>query len=86
MSLTVLQTKPQKINRLVELNVVEQVYNLCKTSIVQNAWMERADLQVHGWIVNLNSGLIKDLGVTSSSPNNLGYVYELDSVETIPEH
>jgi carbonic anhydrase len=76
----------QKINRLVELNVSEQVYNLCKTSIVQNAWMERADLQVHGWIVNLNSGLIKDLGVTSSSPNNLGYVYELDSVEAIAEH
>jgi carbonic anhydrase len=76
----------QKINRLVELNVSEQVYNLCKTSIVQNAWMERADLQVHGWIVNLNSGLIKDLGITSSSPNNLGYVYELDSVETIAEH
>jgi carbonic anhydrase len=76
----------QKINRLVELNVSEQVYNLCKTSIVQNAWMERADLQVHGWIVNLNSGLIKDLGVTSSSPNNLGYVYELDSVEAIAQH
>ena len=76
----------QKINRLVELNVVEQVYNLCKTSIVQNAWMERTDLQVHGWIVNLTTGLIKDLGITSSSPNNLGYVYALNSVETIPEH
>jgi carbonic anhydrase len=76
----------KKINRLVELNVIEQVYNLCKTSIVQNAWMERADLQVHGWIVNLNTGLIKDLGVSSSSPNNLGYVYELNSVETLAVH
>jgi carbonic anhydrase len=76
----------QKINRLVELNVSEQVYNLCKTSIVQNAWMERADLQVHGWIVNLGTGLIKDLGVTSSSPHNLGYVYELNSLETIAVH
>ena len=76
----------QKLNRLVELNVVEQVYNLCKTSIVQNAWMERTDLQVHGWIVNLNTGLIKDLGVSSSGPDNLGYVYELDSVQTLAVH
>jgi carbonic anhydrase len=76
----------QKVNRLVELNVSEQVYNLCKTSIVQNAWMERADLQVHGWVVDIGTGLIKDLGLTSSSPHNLGYVYELDGVETVAEH
>jgi carbonic anhydrase len=76
----------QKVNRLVELNVSEQVYNLCKTSIVQNAWMERADLQVHGWVVDIGTGFIKDLGVTSSSPHNLGYVYELNSVEAVAAH
>jgi len=78
--------KTQKINRLVELNVSEQVYNLCKTSIVQNAWRERADLQVHGWVINLSTGFVQDLGVTSSSPNNLGYVYEFDSVEAVDVH
>ncbi|AMR34513.1 carbonic anhydrase [Mucilaginibacter sp. PAMC 26640] len=78
--------KAEKINRLVELNVSEQVYNLCKTSIVQNAWMERTDLQVHGWVIDLGSGLVKDLKVTSSSPNNLGYVYELHGVEAIVAH
>src|SRR3954470_1567962 len=51
----------QKLNRLVELNVSEQVYNLCKTSIIQNAWMERHDLEVHGWVINLGTGLVKDL-------------------------
>nr|WP_294946692.1 carbonic anhydrase [uncultured Mucilaginibacter sp.] len=76
----------QKVNRLVELNVSEQVYNLCKTSIVQNAWMERHDLEVHGWVIDLGSGLVKDLKVTSSSPQNLGYVYELNGVEAVAAH
>ncbi|RWY57192.1 carbonate dehydratase [Mucilaginibacter gilvus] len=76
----------QKVNRLVELNVSEQVYNLCKTSIVQNAWMERHDLEVHGWVIDLGSGLVKDLKVTSSSPHNLGYVYELNGVDAMAAH
>ncbi|MCO5934272.1 carbonate dehydratase [Mucilaginibacter sp. RB4R14] len=76
-----------KVNRLVELNVTEQVYNICKTSIIQNAWMERNDLEVHGWVVDISTGLIKDLGVSSSSPHNLGYVYEFDSsLDAIAAH
>jgi len=76
----------QKLNRLVELNVSEQVYNLCKTSIIQNAWMNRADLEVHGWVIDLSSGLVKDIKVSSSSPHNLGYIYELDGVEELAAH
>lgn len=72
-----------KVNRLVELNVTEQVYNICKTSIIQNAWMERHDLEVHGWVVDISTGLIKDLGVSSSSPLNLGYVYEFENADAI---
>jgi carbonic anhydrase len=75
-----------KVNRLVELNVTEQVYNLCKTSIIQNAWMNRTDLEVHGWVIDLSSGLIKDLGVSSSNSHNLGYVYEFDNVEATTVH
>ncbi|MES2265546.1 MAG: carbonate dehydratase [Bacteroidota bacterium] len=75
-----------KVNRLVELNVTEQVYNICKTSIVQNAWMERHDLEVHGWVVDISTGLIKDLGVSSSTPHKLGYVYEFDNVEAAATH
>jgi len=74
-----------KINRLVELNVIEQSYNLCKTTIIQNAWKERDDLEVHGWIVDIKTGLVKDLKVTSSGSKNLGYVYEVNS-EAVAVH
>lgn len=47
--------------RLVELNVIEQVHNLAKTSIVQKAWAQRS-LQIHGWVYGLDDGRIKDLG------------------------
>src|SRR5471030_1352483 len=47
-------TEPtDKVNRLFELNVEEQVYNLCRTTVVQNAWKERTDLEVHGWVIDL---------------------------------
>lgn len=67
-----------KVNRLVELNVIEQAYNLCKTTIIQNAWKERSDLEVHGWVIDIGTGLVKDLKVSSNDPQKLGYVYELD--------
>lgn len=68
----------KKLDRLVELNVIEQVYNLCKTTIVQNAWREREDLEIHGWVIDLNTGFVKDLLVTASSSENLGKVFTLD--------
>ncbi|GAB4125859.1 MAG: carbonate dehydratase [Raineya sp.] len=49
-------------NRLVELNVIEQVYNLAETSFVQKAWLNR-DLSIHGWVFDLKTGIIKDLNV-----------------------
>jgi len=67
-----------KLNRLVELNVIEQVNNLCTTTIVQNAWREREDLEIHGWVIDLSSGLVKDLQVSSKSSENLGNVFKLD--------
>ena len=67
-----------RVNRLVELNVTEQAYNLCKTTIIQNAWKERNDLEVHGWVVDISTGLIKDLKVSSNGSQNLGYVYQLE--------
>ncbi|MES2279563.1 MAG: carbonic anhydrase [Bacteroidota bacterium] len=75
-----------KVNRLVELNVTEQVYNVCKTTIIQNAWKERTDLEVHGWVIDLKSGLVKDLKVSSSSPDMLGYVYEVEKAEAVTAH
>lgn len=67
-----------RADRLVELNVIEQVFNLCKTTIVQNAWQERNDLQIHGWVVDIRTGLVKDLKVSCSNTENLGKVFALD--------
>ena len=70
-----------KLNRLVELNVVEQVYNLCKTTIVQNAWGVGQNLEVHGWVIDLGTGLVKDLKVSNTGAQNLGYMYELNETQ-----
>ncbi|MDR2283716.1 MAG: carbonic anhydrase, partial [Sphingobacterium sp.] len=54
----------KKVDRLIELNVKEQVFNLCTTSIIQNAWKERNDLAVHGMVINIGTGELTDLGCT----------------------
>ncbi len=62
----------QKIDLLCELNVVEQVTNICNTTIVQNAWKQGADLSVHGWIYNIENGILKDLDTCITSLAQLG--------------
>jgi carbonic anhydrase len=51
-------------DRLCELNVIEQVRNIARTTIVQDAWHRGDDVRLHGWIYGLKDGLITDLGVT----------------------
>ena len=57
----------EKINLLCELNVVEQVTNVCQTTIVQRAWKAGQELAVHGWIYNIEDGILKDLNVRITS-------------------
>lgn len=76
--LEIITDEKERINRFVELNVVEQVYNLCKTTIVQNAWRNRADLEVHGWVIDIASGYVKDLNVSFNGPENLEKVFAFD--------
>lgn len=54
----------ERVDRLCELNVVEQVRNVGRTTIVQSAWQRGQELVVHGWIYGLQDGLLRDLGVT----------------------
>jgi len=61
-------------DRLVELNVVEQVHNLSKTRIVQQAWKKR-ELQVHGWVYGVHNGLIKDLKVMMDEISDLEPIF-----------
>jgi carbonic anhydrase len=57
-------TDDARVDRLCELNVVEQVRNIGRTTIVQDAWRRGHPLQLHGWIYGLKDGIITDLGVT----------------------
>jgi carbonic anhydrase len=57
----------QRLDRLCELNVIEQVLNVGRTTIVRNAWQRGQELVVHGWIYGLQDGLLRDLGVTIDS-------------------
>lgn len=76
--LDAIENETERFNRFVELNVVEQVFDLAKTSIVQNAWKNNQDLQLHGWVYGLDSGLIKDLQVNISNDSELDKVYQLN--------
>lgn len=58
-------------NRLCELNAMEQVVNLCQTTIVQDAWERGQPLTIHSWVYGLKDGLLHDLGVTVSHPDEL---------------
>jgi len=65
----------EKVNRLCELNVCQQVRNVCTTPVVQKAWREGKSLTVHGWIYGLDNGKIKNLGVSISDASELEEIY-----------
>src|SRR5690606_8477129 len=61
--LDAIENHQERFDKLVEYNIKEQVYNLAKTSIVQAAWINGHELWLHGWVYNISTGLVKDLGV-----------------------
>ena len=63
-----------RVNRLCELNVIEQVVNVCQTTIVQEAWRRDQQLAVHGWVYGIQDGLIRDLAVCVARPEELAPV------------
>ena len=65
----------QRADKLCELNVIEQVTNVCQTTIVQGAWERGQDLAVHGWIYGLSDGIIRDLNVSTSHHDELATSY-----------
>jgi len=68
----------ERFDRFVELNVQEQVMDLAKTSIVQNAWKHGRNLWIHGWVYSIRNGLVKDLNVNFGSNAELPDVYRLN--------
>lgn len=68
----------KRVDRFVELNVMEQVYNLTKTSIIQNSWQRRQLPYVHGWVIDIHTGYIKDLKVSSNGNEEMDKVFRFD--------
>ena len=66
-----IEDESRRLDRLCELNVIEQVFNASRTSIVQNAWQRGQELVVHGWIYGLEDGLLRDLGISIDSVDEL---------------
>ena len=75
--LDIIQDENERFNKFVEINVKEQVYDLAKTSIVQNAWNNNQELSIHGWVYGINSGYVTDLDVNLSSNDQLEEIYQL---------
>ncbi|MFZ4261856.1 carbonic anhydrase [Sphingobacterium sp. HJSM2_6] len=71
-----IEDQEKKADRLVELNVKEQVLNLCTTSIVQNAWSNGADLAIHGMVINIGTGELINQDCTFTSNDSLGKVFQ----------
>ncbi len=63
-------------DRLCELNVIEQVLNVCQTTIARDAWERGQELAIHGWIYRLEDGQLRDLGMTATSLDEVAAAYE----------
>ena len=76
--LNAIKDEKKRFERFIEVNVMEQVLDLAKTSIVQAAWESKQELQIHGWVYDIKDGLINDLKVTIENDDQLAEVYQLD--------
>lgn len=65
----------KQVDRLCELNVIEQTLNVCETTIIQDAWARKQPLRVHGWVYGLNDGIIRDLKITMDSADDMQAIY-----------
>ncbi len=68
----------EKVDLLCELNIIEQVKNVCNTTIVQNAWKSGQDITVHGWIYNIENGILHDVIDCISSATQLQERFDSD--------
>ncbi len=69
-------TEPEACSLLCELNVIEQVANVCQTTIARDAWQRGQELAIHGWVYGLSDGFLRDLNVTTTSFEQAQASYE----------
>jgi carbonic anhydrase len=75
----VLPTEEERVNKMVELNVIEQVFNLAKTSIIQKSWKQQKRPQLHGWVYGLTDGIIKPV-CEMDYDSKIDPLYEYDNL------
>lgn len=66
-----IEEETQRVDRLCELNVIEQVVNVCRTTIVESAWAKGQDLTINGWTYRLNNGLVRDLKISVRAQDSI---------------
>lgn len=70
------KTDPLRHARLCELNAIEQVVNVCQTTVLQDAWARGQELSVHGWVYSLHDGRVRNMGMDVASPDELTSAYD----------
>ena len=84
-TLNAIEDEQARTEKLCELNVIEQVANVCHTTIVQDAWKRGQELAVHGWIYALKNGLLQDLHVCVQEAAELSDIYRMAIDEELGE-
>jgi carbonic anhydrase len=77
--LDAIKDEAQRARRFVEVNVMEQVLDLSKTSIIQNAWKKEQPLHIHGWVYDIHDGIIKDMEINFTGIADLHPIYQFDN-------
>ena len=70
----------QKVDRLIELNVQEQIYNLAKTGLIQNSWAKKKAPYLHGWVFDMKSGLLKSIAEMTPESSLNDPIFEYDNL------
>jgi carbonic anhydrase len=76
--LNAIKDEKKRSERLVEYNVAQQVLNLAKVSIIQDAWKDSAYPVLHGWVYGIEDGIIKDLDVKIDDKDDIAHIYKFD--------
>lgn len=78
LELDAINDEDKRADRLTELNVISQVRNLAETKIIQKAWHSGQELQIHGWVYGLNSGLVTELKAVYNDKNDVDPIYRYE--------
>jgi len=76
----------RRIEALVELNVLEQARNVCRTTVVREAWQRGQTVSVHGWVYGLHNGLLEDLCITTDSVEGVNQTYDRALAALLDRH